>query len=387
MKIMSIAMLNLRRVFRDRTNIFFVAVVPFLLILVIGQLFGGGERLRLGVAAEGTGPLAGRLVAALGSGPRIAVERIGGEEDLRVAVERGRVNAGLVIPGSYDADLAAGRPVPLGSLIRPDDLNAQDVAMWTRSVVSKEAALVRAAQFGAARGSGSFDQALRAAETSPVPGIGVRVTTAGDAIFPEGLGAFSIAAPPLLLMFVFLTALTAGVGLVETRMLGVSRRMYATPTPVRTIVLGEMLGRIVIALVQGVLIMLGSALLFGVEWGDPVGATVLLLVFSLVGGGAAMLLGSVFRSPGPPGAVALVLGLGLAGLGGSMMPLESFGETMRTLAHLTPHAWGYEGFARLVRHGDTLPGILPQLGVLSGYAAVLLALGAWRLRRALCQAA
>ncbi|GIH78554.1 ABC transporter permease [Planobispora longispora] len=379
----SIALLNLRRVFTDRTNIFFVIVAPFLLILVIGQLSGGGQQLRLGVAADGAGPLAGRLVAALGSGPRITVERVGGEEDLRLAVERGRVNAGLVVPGGYDADLAAGRPVELRSLVRPDDLNAQDVAMWTRSVVAEEAALVRAAQFGAARGAGSFGEVLRAAETSSVPGIEVRTTTTGDAVFPEGLGAFAISAPPLLLMFVFLTSLTAAVGLVETRMLGVSRRMYASPTPVRTIVLGEALGRIVIALAQGLLIMLGSALLFGVEWGDPLGAAALLVVFSLVGGGAAMLLGSLFRTPGPPAAIALILGLGLAALGGSMMPLESFGPTMRTLAHLTPHAWGYEGFAELVRHGATVTAILPQLGALTVYAAVLLASGGLRLRRAL----
>ncbi|MEU8245353.1 hypothetical protein [Nonomuraea sp. NPDC048916] len=46
-------------------------------------------------------------------------------------------------------------------------------------------------------------------------------------------------------------------------------------------------------------------------------------------------------------------------------------------------AWGYDGFAELVRHGAGLPDILSQLGVLAAYAAVLLTLGIWRLRRAL----
>jgi hypothetical protein len=48
-----------------------------------------------------------------------------------------------------------------------------------------------------------------------------------------------------------------------------------------------------------------------------------------------------------------------------------------------PQAWGNDAFARLVGHGASIAGILPQLGVLAAYAAVLLTLAAWRLRRVL----
>jgi ABC-2 type transport system permease protein len=36
-------------------------------------------------------------------------------------------------------------------------------------------------------------------------------------------------------------------------------------------------------LVQGLVIMLGSALLFGVRWGDPVAAALLLVAFAIRG--------------------------------------------------------------------------------------------------------
>lgn len=379
MKVLAIALLNLRRMFKDRTNVFFVLVAPFLLILVLGQLFGGGQQLRLGVVAE-QGAMEERLVSALGSGGRVAVERIGSERELRDAVEQGLVNAGVVVPSGYGASLRAGRPVTVRSLVRAAiDPRAHDVAAWVRAVVPQESVLVRAAQSG----DGSFDTLLAKASATEVPGIQVRVAAVGSAVFPEGIGAFSISAPPQLLMFVFFTSLTAAIGLVETRMLGISRRMYAGPTRAATIVLGEALGRIVIALVQGVTIMAGSALLFDVGWGDPVAAVAVLVLFSLVGAGAAMLLGSLFRTPGPPSSLAMILGLGLAAFGGSMMPLESFGGVLRTLAHLTPHAWGYDAFAQLIRHGAGLGEVAPQLGVLAGFAAVLFALGTWRLRRAL----
>jgi ABC-2 type transport system permease protein len=73
-------------------------------------------------------------------------------------------------------------------------------------------------------------------------------------------------------------------------------------------------------------------------------------------------------------------GLGLAALGGCMVPLEIFPDTMVKIAHITPHAWGLDGFAELIRRGGDLGSIAGEVAVLTGFAAVLLALGTWRLR-------
>jgi ABC-2 type transport system permease protein len=81
--------------------------------------------------------------------------------------------------------------------------------------------------------------------------------------------------------------------------------------------------------------------------------------------------------------VAILLGLGLAALGGSMAPLEVFPPTARAIAHITPHAWANEAFSKLVKHGGDLVSVLPQIAVLLGFAAVTLTLAVWQLRRAL----
>jgi ABC-2 type transport system permease protein len=56
---------------------------------------------------------------------------------------------------------------------------------------------------------------------------------------------------------------------------------------------------------------------------------------------------------------------------------------MTRVAHLTPHAWALDGFAELVREDGTVMDILPELGVLAVYAAILLVLAGWRLRTVL----
>jgi ABC-2 type transport system permease protein len=255
--------------------------------------------------------------------------------------------------------------------------------MMVRAAVDHQVARLRAARTLAARTDLDFGDAVRRTDAAALTMTGVRVATrtAGEADFPEGLGRFDLGAGQQLLLFIFITSMTAAAALIETRRLGVARRMFATPTRVSTIVAGEALGRIAIAALQGLLIMAGATLIFGVSWGSPGPALLLMLLFAAVAGGAGLLLGALAATSQQAIAGGLLVGLSLSALGGSMMPLEFFSPTLRAVAHLTPHAWAADGYAELVRRDGTLISILAQLGVLAIYAAVLFALGSYVLRR------
>lgn len=211
-------------------------------------------------------------------------------------------------------------------------------------------------------------------------GVAVRTRSEGDAEFGTPTSRFDVGASSQLVLFVFLTSMNGAAALIETRRLGVSRRMLTTATSAGTVVSGEALGRFLIAATQGAIIMVGSAVLFGVRWGDPFAAVLLMLTFALFAAAAGMLVGTIGRSVQLATAIGLLAGLGLAALGGAMMPLEFFSPAMRVVAHLTPHGWAVEGFATLLRHGGTVADILPQLGVLASGAVVLFALAGWRFR-------
>ena len=133
-------------------------------------------------------------------------------------------------------------------------------------------------------------------------------------------------------------------------------------------------------MIQGLFIMVGAAVAFDVRWGDLIGAAALLIMIALVGAGAGMLMGSLFDNDEQAGSMGVFMGLGLAALGGCMVPMEIFPDTMVKIAHITPHAWGLDGFAELVRRGGSITSIVPELAALAGFAAALLALGTWRLR-------
>jgi len=380
-----IALANLHRMFRVRTNIFFVFVFPMVLILVLGATFGGSSSPRLGVAAQGSGPLGAALVRQLDRTPHLRVESVSSPATLLTQVQRGNLTAGLVIPPGYDTAVRAGHGVAVRYMARPGQ-SSQQLSETVRGAVAQQAALLGAARFAVAeRSAPSFSAGLAeaAALSRAVPAVSVTSSTAGTPLFSKTLGQFDLGASTQLLLFLFLIALTGAVALIETRRLGVSRRVLSTPTSPGTVIAGETLGRVLISVIQAVVIILGSSLLFGVNWGQPIGVAAVVILFALVAAGAGIFLGTLFRTEQQAIGVSLLLGLGLGALGGCMVPLEVFSPTMKRVAHITPQAWGNDAFARLVGHGASITGILPQLGVLAAYAVVLLALATWRLRRVL----
>jgi ABC-2 type transport system permease protein len=383
MKAFTIAATNLKRLFRDRSAYFFVFIFPLALILLIGLQFGGGFVPQVGVLATGTGDTKSAIVEALDAEDGIEVVALGTEAELVDQVERGSLDAALTIPADLDARLAAGEQSELGFVARPGGTGAT-LAPLVAEVVQRSVVAANAAAFTAVEGFGNFETAIvRAREIQAgLAPVAIREETVGESLFPASLGQFDLGASSQLILFMFITALSGGAVLIQTRMLGLSRRMLSTPTSVATIVGGEALGRFAVVALQGVYIMLGALLIFSVDWGDPLAAIAIVVLFSAVGAGAAMVMGTLFRNAEQAGGVGVMVGLGMAALGGSMLPLQLFSPTLQKIAHITPHAWASDAFAKIRDQGN-ITDIVGELGVLAAYAAVLILFAAWRLRVAI----
>ena len=151
----------------------------------------------------------------------------------------------------------------------------------------------------------------------------------------------------------------------------------------RTILVGEALGRYAIALVQGLLIVIGTVVLFRVDWGNPATTALVVLLFGLAATGAAMVMGSVLQNASQAGAMGVFLGLVLAALGGCMVPLEIFPPLMYRIAHLIPHAWAIEALNDSIAIDAAPSQVATDLWVLAVYAVALLAVATVLLRRTL----
>ena len=382
--VVTIAAVELRRFLRDRSNIFFVFIFPLLLVALIGAQFGEGAD-------------AGR-VAVVGADSALRTELVRQMEDggLRVSggdwdgtleqLARGRVDVAVRIDAAAAAAHDAGEAVELevvrGASSRTQVVE-QDVRTAVEAVRSQQGQVLALTDAGIGTADAQSALATARAQVSPAVLEVARVDELAEEF--EGLGQFDFGASGQLLLFVFLSSLTGAATLIQARRQRVVSRMLAAPVSATQVVAGITAGRWAIAFFQGAYIMVASALLFDVNWGNVWLSLLVLLLFSLVAAGAGMLLGTALENEGAANGLGIGIGLVLAALGGAMLPLELFPDGMRTVSRLSPHSWGYEAFAEIQRRGGALADIAPQLTVLAGMAVGLVLLGAWSLRRSMAR--
>ena len=380
----AIAAASLRRIGRDRTALFFMIVLPVVVILIVGASERGFATFRVGVVDLGAGVAGHRLTAALDHDSQLAVTTFAGEDALRRAVARSEMDVGVVLPAGMDGAERGSGQVTVAVYAEQVNTTQQAALTAVRSVVAVQGGELQAARFASAQSGASVGSGLsRAAALAPrVAQVTVQpaLADASRNVLPEG---FSYSAPTQLVLFVFINALAGGAAIIETRRLGMFERMSAAPVRPGTIIAGTALTYGALTLVQSALIVLVGAVAFGVSWGNPLAAGALVVMWALVGTGAGMLSGTVFRTAEQATAVGSVTGIGLGMLGGCMWPLSIVSSAMRVVGHLTPQAWAVDAWTSLLARGGNLASIAGQLAILAAFAVAFVVLASARLRREL----
>jgi ABC-2 type transport system permease protein len=381
---LAVTRVSVGRYLRDRTALLYILILPVAVILVLGATLRGFTTFRVGVVDLGAGPAGSQVTRALEQSPALSVRHYATLNAARAGVARGEVSTAVVLPAGMDAGLRAGSTVAVEVLAEQANSTEQAAAAAVTSVIQDQGSPVQAAVFATAQAGGSFDQNLARA-TGLQSSIG-QSTVASEVVqprhhvLPEG---FSYSAPTMLVLFVFLNALAGGAVIIETRRLGMYERMAAAPVRPVTIVLGEALTYVAVAFVQSVLIVSIAAAVFGVSWGNPLAAVLLIAAWAFVGAGAGLLSGTLFRTPEQATSIGPAVGIVLAMLGGCMWPLAMVSSLMRTLGHATPQSWAVDGWTKLLAQRGTATSIAGDLAVLVAFAAALLGLATVRLRRSL----
>lgn len=383
MKALAIAQASGRRLLRDKRALFFTLVLPIILILVIGAVVRGFNTIKIGIVDLDRSQASQQISAGLQHTAGLSVVSYPSVSTLKLAVARSEVNAGVVLPAGLQSDEHSGRPVSIDVLAEQANTTQQAAVNRINAVIAMYGGRVQAAQFATKFGgdfSRNYQLAISLADRTPQVSLVTRVVVVTQNTLPPG---FEYSAPTELVLFVFLTAVAGGAAVVESRRLGVYERILAAPVRARTIVIGESVTALLIAAAQSALIVLVGSAVFGVSWGNPLAATALLLLWCLVGAGAGMLAGTLFRTPEQAGAIGPVLGITFAMLGGCMWPLSIVSPAMRVAGHVTPQAWAVDAWTKLLSSHGTILTIWHELGILALFALGFFAIATARSRKLL----
>ena len=383
MTVLVIAANNLRRLFRERANLFFVFVLPLMLILVLGVTVGGDEP-RIGVHVEGdTSPLAQELIDGLERLDGVGVELFDEFGAATEELEREDITALVVVPVDYDDIIASGGATEIEYRVIPTS-GGFEMQSLVGSVIADQNAAIRASRLVSEQTGLPPTEASERVSAVAEDLATVDVVT----VDPDGDGyvdadAVGFIAAQELILFMFVMGMVAASALIRSRQLGVTQRMLATPATAAQVVAGEGLGRFAIAVIQGAFIIGATALLFGLDWGSWPATAAIVVLFALVATAAALLVGALVNNESQSSAIGISLGLALAALGGCMVPFEVFPDWLRSVAHITPHAWAVDAFTEVVQRGGGLGQIGVELAVLALFGLSLLAAASVALRRAI----
>jgi ABC-2 type transport system permease protein len=187
------------------------------------------------------------------------------------------------------------------------------------------------------------------------------VTPSGEAVKFDVL---ALLAPGMALMFLMYTVSYGGRTLLTERNQGTLPRLLVSPTNATQILGGKMAGILLTGAAQMLILIIGTTVLFQLQWGDPLAVLVLVLaaVFGAVGWG--MLLTAIAKTPGQVSAIGSALMLTFGILGGTFVNMEAMPIWFRYVTKITPNAWGVNGFTTLALGGGLHDILTPILALL-----------------------
>jgi len=385
---LDIAAKDLKQRVRDRSALLIAIVAPFALAVLFSVMLGGIDQdfhadwaivdLDGGEIAVALidGPIAGMEEAEV-----ISVTTLPDAEAAREAVDSGSAQTAIVIPPGFSDSAAAGAGASVEIISSPDATISAEVARSVLSAftdqvdaigISVATALIEARQLP---GGTTTEALIELAQGTPDP-----IVIVDDAAEDRTASISTYYAAAMAILFVFLGAQFGVTSLLTEKRTGTLSRMVAAPLRPISILVGKSMVSMILAVVSMAVIVIGTAVLLGAHWGDPIAIGMLILAAALAATGIALLAVGFAKTEDQAGSLIAIVTISLAVLGGSFFPVAQGPGLMSQLSQLTPHHWFLKGIADVSTGGGVVTTAGP-IAVLAVIGLVTGSVGMWRARR------
>lgn len=372
---------------------FIILPLAFTFLLAGGTSDGEGDpRIRLLVVDEAQTSVSAQIIAELERStavrPEVAMRAEGQDQ-----FDERRASALFIIPAGLDVSALQAGTAEVELLQQPNNINAtvaeRAILTAIRSVSSAVGAANNAVRerekqmafASQAEKEAYFEQALVTAQQLQAEAPERVTATTGNTPDSVEYDPRANSSAGQLITWVFIPLFGISAMFAYERQQGTLRRLLTTPTRKATFLLGTISGQVAFAILQMLLLVVFGSLVMGLQWGrDPAALAVILLASALAGAALGTTMGTFIKSEGQANGLSIMFGMVMALLGGCWYPLELFPEAVRTIVHILPTTWAMQGLLDLVLRGGGLVDVLPEAGVLLGFAALFFGVGVWRFR-------
>lgn len=379
MNLLRIALVDLRRVTKDRLAVLWLFAMPLIMAYVFGSAMrgGGSQATWIPVIDLDHHDLAGLFIDQLrAEGYWIEIKDASAQAELK-----SKWPYGIVIPSGFGQSILEGHSVKV-PLVKGNGTPEKILEVQSRllhAIVRFTTALA-VADTSHRLWNEDSKAALKAALARPQLLTVIRESHRTLRPPPSG---FNQSLPGMLVMFVIQMILTyGGVTLVNDQIRGQLRRLLATPVRPFQAYAAKVGARVVLAFLQGCVLLLCGAVLFHLSLGDhPLFLLPVVGCLGIVAGSLSLLAGTLCKTEKQVILVAIFGALVLSALGGCWWPIEIVPESFKTIARLTPSYWAMHGLQSVLYFGRSTEVLLFECPVLLGFALVfaLVAVGSKRL--------
>jgi ABC-2 type transport system permease protein len=209
---------------------------------------------------------------------------------------------------------------------------------------------------------------LSAASTNNTTSITIDTQTKNGNSFK--VDTLAMLAPGMALMFLMYTVTYGGRSLLAERKQGTLPRLLVSPTSSAQVLGGKVFGIFLTGMAQMLILVIGTSLLFKLQWGDPLAVFVLITAAVAAATGWGLLLAAAAKTTGQISSIGSAMMLIFGILGGSFFSMQNLPTWVQIFSHISPNAWGMDGFTTLAL-GNGISYILTPILALLGMAAVL----------------
>jgi len=373
----------------------FFLILPIIFTVIIGASTGPGDgRVKLYIVDQADNALSENIISALEKSSTVVPE-IKPLEDALSEFDQRKISTVLVIPVYFNEDALLNRQAELDLHLLPNNVEAMVAEQAVQAVLTRVSSVVdiaSASVSGAEKIPGFkfestelrqayFKDALSRSQTlmaeAPVRFREVQGNTTDTFTFDSRTNASA----GQLITWVFIPLIGLSATFAYERQKGTLRRLLTTPTSKALYLGGTITGQVITALFQALLLVLFGQFVMQINWGrEPVALAVMLIASTLAAAAFGTMLGAFVKTEGQANGLSIMSGMVMALMGGCWYPMELFPQAVQNAVKVLPTTWSMQGLLDILLRGHGLIDILPEAGVLLGFALLFFVIGILRFK-------
>jgi len=376
-----IAWKDLVELFRNRLGLVLLILMPLFMMVMVGFIYPSSgttaTNLPVAIVNEDAGfnnsTIASQafimtLQQINSHSSMMALSNASSAADIKSMVQKGDIEGGIIIPSNFTASFATGQQGTL--IIVTDQSNPQvsAVIQGTLSAVFTQMGTALA-QMNVQNLNPALNSTTSLAVVQPYK-ITMQGVVAGTPSY------FDFIAPGIMAMTVMMSVMTGlPVAISQEKEVGTLDGMMVAPINRLSIILGKTLAQTARGLLQGVVILILAAGLFGVVINGSillVFALLLLGVFSFVGLG--IVITSFAKDQETAQMAMMTLMFPMMFLSGVFFPIQQMPWYMQDISKVLPLTYASQALRKVMVLGAGIPDITTELAVLIGFGIVMTAI-------------